>query len=115
MNTKLEKLAKLAGFDTQRLKQPHPGGWPSENMLALESFADVILGEVAQVLHGLRVDDGSEWDRALVRAMELIHQRFQIRGSAEYYTCPYRREIFSDFETLCNCDDAKRTQCLQDI
>ena len=48
MNTqKLDALASQAGFDVDRLRAPHPGGFPREDMLALESFAELIVRECA--------------------------------------------------------------------
>ena len=50
MNTeKLDDLASQAGFDVARLRAPHPGGFPREDMLALESFAELIVKECAKV------------------------------------------------------------------
>ena len=48
MNTeKLDSLASQAGFDVGRLRTPHPGGFSREDMLALESFAELIVKECA--------------------------------------------------------------------
>ena len=50
MNTeKLDDLASQAGFDVARLRAPHPGGFPREDMLALESFAKLIVRECANI------------------------------------------------------------------
>ena len=43
---KLDSLASQAGFDVGRLRAPHPGGFPREDMLALESFAELIVREM---------------------------------------------------------------------
>ena len=49
MNTqKLDALASQSGFDVERLRAPHPGGFPREDMLALESFAELIVAEMLQ-------------------------------------------------------------------
>ena len=49
MNTlKLDSLASQAGFDVERLRAPHSGGFPREDMLALESFAELIVKEMLQ-------------------------------------------------------------------
>jgi hypothetical protein len=51
MNTqKLDALASQAGFDVVRLRSPHPSGFPREDMLALESFAELIVKECAEVV-----------------------------------------------------------------
>ena len=50
MNTeKLDALASQAGFDVKRLRAPHPGGFPREDMLALESFAELLIQECMKV------------------------------------------------------------------
>jgi hypothetical protein len=50
MNTeKLDALASQAGFDVKRLRAPHPGGFPREDMLALESFAELIVKECIEI------------------------------------------------------------------
>ena len=50
MNTeKLDALASQAGFDVKRLRAPHPGGFPREDMLALESFAELIVKECIDI------------------------------------------------------------------
>ena len=52
MNTqKLDSLASQAGFDVKRLRAPHPGGFPREDMLALESFAELIVRECGEVAY----------------------------------------------------------------
>jgi hypothetical protein len=45
---KLNALAAQAGFDVERLRAPYPGGFPREDMLALESFAELIVKECAK-------------------------------------------------------------------
>jgi hypothetical protein len=50
MNTeKLNALASEAGFDVERLRAPYPGGFPRDDMLALESFAELIVRECAEI------------------------------------------------------------------
>ena len=45
MNERIKELAKQAGFDVKRLLEPYPGGFPREDFLALESFAELIVRE----------------------------------------------------------------------
>jgi len=53
MNTeKLNILAAQAGFDVERLRAPYPSGFPREDMLALESFAELIVRECIGVVKG---------------------------------------------------------------
>jgi hypothetical protein len=57
MNTeKLDDLASQAGFDVARLRAPHPGGFPREDMLALESFAELIVIQCAKVARDSVID-----------------------------------------------------------
>ena len=57
MNTeKLNALATQAGFDVERLRAPYPGGFPREDMLALESFAELIVKECLQMADEFEID-----------------------------------------------------------
>lgn len=49
MNERIRALAEQAGFDVKRLLAPHPGGFPRDDFLALESFAELIVRECAEV------------------------------------------------------------------
>jgi hypothetical protein len=49
MNERFEELAEQAGFDVKRLLAPYPGGFPREDLLALESFAELIVRECANL------------------------------------------------------------------
>lgn len=51
-------LASQAGFDVEALTAPHPGGFPREDVLVLESFAELIIRECAKFL-----DENSELDQ----------------------------------------------------
>ena len=44
------ELAAKSGFDVERLMTPYPGGFPREDMLALECFAELIVLECVEVL-----------------------------------------------------------------
>ena len=50
MNERIKELLGQAGFDVKRLLEPYPGGFPREDFLALESFAELIVKECAEVL-----------------------------------------------------------------
>ena len=45
MNKRIKELAEQAGFDVKRLMAMHPGGFPRDDFLALESFAELIVQE----------------------------------------------------------------------
>ena len=49
MNDQIKELAEKAGFDVNRLLEPHPGGFPREDFLALKNFAELIVNECALV------------------------------------------------------------------
>jgi len=38
-----------------------------------------------------------------------------INAGTQWHVCPYKHAMFDDSETLCNCCDDCRWQCLQDI
>ena len=50
MNERIRALALQAGFDVKRLLAPHPGGFPRDDFLALESFAELIVAECTAAL-----------------------------------------------------------------
>jgi hypothetical protein len=71
---KLKDLAEQAGFDVKRLMAPHPGGFPREDMLALESFAELIVRECLQVINqpnGVGDDD-------VIRISDNVKQHFGV-------------------------------------
>jgi hypothetical protein len=49
VNERILELAEQAGFDVETLVRPYPGGFPREDMLALESFAELIVKECMKV------------------------------------------------------------------
>lgn len=51
MNERIQELAEQAGFDVKRLMEPYPGGFPREDILALESFAELIVRECASLAY----------------------------------------------------------------
>lgn len=57
MNERFIEHAKNAGFDVERLMAPYPGGFPREDMLALESFAESIIRQCVALCAKIE-DDG---------------------------------------------------------
>ena len=51
MNERIQELAEQAGFDVKRLMEPYPGGFPREDILALERFAELIVRECASLAY----------------------------------------------------------------
>jgi hypothetical protein len=45
MNDRILKLMTEAGFDVEKLRM-YPGGWPREDLLILQDFAQLIVKEV---------------------------------------------------------------------
>ena len=45
MNDRILKLMAEAGFDVEKLRM-YPGGWPREDLLVLEDFAQLVVKEV---------------------------------------------------------------------
>jgi hypothetical protein len=45
MNDRILKLMTEAGFDVEKLRM-YPGGWPREDLLVLEDFAQLVVKEV---------------------------------------------------------------------
>jgi hypothetical protein len=45
MNELILKLMTEAGFDVEKLRM-YPGGWPREDLLVLEDFAQLVVKEV---------------------------------------------------------------------
>ena len=77
MNTeKLNALAAQAGFDVERLRAPYLGGFPREDMLALESFAELI---VRECLDQLFVSDPNEdFDKGIAWSAKQIKEHFGV-------------------------------------
>jgi len=45
MNDRILKLMAEAGFDVEKLRM-YPGGWPREDLLILQDFAQLVVKEV---------------------------------------------------------------------
>lgn len=83
MNTeKLDSLASQAGFDVERLRAPHPGGFPREDMLALESFAELIVRECIgcceQVISDPVPKSVDTFEQGGIHCMDEIKQHFGV-------------------------------------
>lgn len=46
----LDELARQAGFNVDLLREPYPGGFPREDMLALESLVELVLQKILSQL-----------------------------------------------------------------
>ena len=45
MNENIKEIAEMSGIDIDALSKPHPGGFPREDMLILNDFANSIIKE----------------------------------------------------------------------
>jgi len=48
MNERILELMTKAGFDVEKLRM-YPGGWPREDLLVLQDFAELIVRECANI------------------------------------------------------------------
>ena len=71
MNARILELAAQAGFDVERLMAPHPGGFPREDMLALEGFAELIVSKVFDCI----ADEGFEVYEPVIQS---VKERFGV-------------------------------------
>lgn len=83
MNERIKELALQAGFDVKRLLEPYPGGFPREDMLALESFVELIVRECADIsVNSQYVNNKSEYyegfNEALIYAGNKIKKHFGV-------------------------------------
>ena len=56
MNEQIRELMAKAGIDVERLRM-HPGGFPREDLLVLEDFAQLIVKECAGIYS--KIDNGN--------------------------------------------------------
>ena len=49
MNERILELMTKAGFDVEKLRM-YPGGWPREDLLVLQDFAELIVRECIEVV-----------------------------------------------------------------
>ena len=63
MNERFKQLASQAGFDVKRLMEPYPGGFPRDDLLALESFAELIVRECAGIAcEHMELNEGTDYN-----------------------------------------------------
>ena len=99
MNERILELAKQAGLK-----------FPSEEALSPVEikFAELIVRECLVVINqsnGVSDDD-------VIKISQDVKKHF---GIEELHTCPYREEIYNDYESLCDCDEEQQHQCAMDI
>ena len=78
---KLDVLVSQAGFDVERLRAPHLGGFPREDMLALESLVELVVRECRDIVGKTRdraIEDSWNVDEAMSTAMFDIEESFGV-------------------------------------
>lgn len=45
----------------------------------------------------------------------VLCQKCNINSAEEPHTCPYKKDIHNDQETLCNCCESCQDECADDI
>jgi len=85
------------------------------NEILLPKFAELIVKECLAVINqsnGVGDDDVIKISRDVKKHFGVEEQ---VNDSKELHTCPYRKELHNDYETLCDCDEEQQRQCAMDI
>jgi hypothetical protein len=90
MNERILKLMTEAGFDVEKLRM-YPGGWPREDLLILEDFAQLIVKECIGIVENLPSSYGDYRDQisnsTREACVEKIKQQFEI-VEKKGWVCP---------------------------
>lgn len=76
MNKRFKELAEQAGFDVKRLMVMHPGGFPRDDFLALESFAELIVRECVEVSERTGTLNEADFEGAMIA--DAIREHFGV-------------------------------------
>jgi hypothetical protein len=78
-----------------------------------------VLKQMVAALKACNRSDMKEVNEAIQAGLdaiaELESQQEQPKQVNELHTCPYREELYGDYETLCACDREATHQCAMDI
>ena len=115
MNLQTETLAKQAAeyaieFATQDQELYIPK--------LMEKFAELIVRECIDIAQDRANFPGfppNDVNDIIDEIKEHFGVEEQVQDSKELHTCPYRREIHNDYESLCDCDEDQQHQCAMDI
>ena len=88
MNNRYIELARQAGFDIEALLKPHPGGFPREDILALEAFTELIIADIDKIVDDLYHALPLEQAAVLLTLDEQIKGHFYAEEIEEDPTCP---------------------------
>ena len=75
---RIQELAEQAGFDVKSLLAPHPGGFPKEDFLALEKFAQLLIMESIGVVNKRYMGDNNREDMEVRRCVEDLKKHFGV-------------------------------------
>ncbi len=104
MNERIKELANRAMVERE-------DGWHEFDP---NVFAELIVRECIDTV----LDSSVEYTTR-PRIAEELKEHFgveeQVQDSKELHTCPYREEIYNDYESLCDCDEEQQYQCAMDI
>ena len=77
MNERILELMTKAGFDVEKLRM-YPGGWPREDLLVLQDFAELIVRECINEIHVADVGDLKGKSYYLDKVAEHIEKHFGV-------------------------------------
>jgi hypothetical protein len=110
-----ERIIELADKAVENISS---GPWNISDEFC-QKFAELIVRECIEQASIGNGHGNNQWDRALTFAAKNIKEHFgveeQVQDSKELHTCPYREEIYNDYESLCDCDEEQQHQCAMDI
>ena len=115
MNERIKELAEQAGIEEW---------WDSGNECRevlqehLEKLAELIVRECIDIAQDRANFPGfppNDVNDIIDEIKEHFGVEEQVQDSKELHTCPYRREIHNDYESLCDCDEDQQHQCAMDI
>lgn len=95
MNERIQELAEQALNGQTIYLTAIPVGF-------IDTFAQLLINQCAIRLEQL---GSPELGKGLIKHF----------GVSELHTCPYAEEIYSDYETMCDCDEEQTYQCTMDI
>ena len=78
MNERILELMTKAGFDVEKLRM-YPGGWPREDLLVLQDFAELIVRECVAVLNRRFMGDMNREDMEVRRCIDDVKKHFGVK------------------------------------
>lgn len=72
----LKTLASQAGFDVDTLCSPYPGGFPKEDMLVLDAFAELILQKCELAIKSVPTHYEAQ-DKIILECLKSVREAFR--------------------------------------